>query len=251
MTVSPHLPSYEPSDPSSNTESSASDACATDVETGSSCSSSIFEQPSDSAMHEDAQRAGNRAEAASGTSSTVDTSHNVRVAQTTHSCLRVSKGRCCKGASTPRYTEDSYSALIACLRYHLASLRSALPPVARSSELKNVLADALRYKRALTKELEVLREAMPYAQQVSVKRSASGCLRVKVSCDKEPGLVTALMDALDGFGVMFTSVRVSCQNDMIKIDAVSTEDVGEIIGPLKIFLMSTIMRFSPKNLVVH
>ncbi|KAI5063155.1 hypothetical protein GOP47_0021702 [Adiantum capillus-veneris] len=157
--------------------------------------------------------------------------------------------KCCKrGRSITRH--KGYAACtrpdsIACLRQHLASLRSLLPHSARSSKARNLVADALRYKNMLRKQIETLQKALPYAQQVNVRRlGPSGGLKIDVSCDKEPGLLVALMEAIESFGLAFTNMNVSCLNEKIRLDAVGDMEISERIGSLKVALMATIMRFS-------
>lgn len=130
------------------------------------------------------------------------------------------------------------------LHFHLASLRSLLPPTARSSRSCSVIADAVRYRKALEKEIQLLLAALPHSHQVDVRRVECGGLQIGITCKKKAGLMVALMEAMENFGLHFANVSVSCQDDNITIDALSTQDGGEKAGALKGMLVATITRFS-------
>ncbi|KAH7352444.1 hypothetical protein KP509_19G045400 [Ceratopteris richardii] len=244
MAVSEKLPPYEPSPDSTDSSSSLSSShmdLSSDGESSSSCSSSVYNECNDSVLHCAGKEAEDKGE---DQEETVPLSSGyMPPARLTPPSLRVSVARC-KGASTSRLMSDVDAVDIQRLRYHLASLRSLLPPLARSSQPGNVIRDALKYKKALAKELDVLQNAVPYARQVNVKQSGTGCLKVGISCDKKPGLLIALMEALDRSGLTFTSVNLSCLNDKVEINAVSTKGVKRSPASVKVALLSTIMHFS-------
>lgn len=134
------------------------------------------------------------------------------------------------------------------LHSHLASLRSLLPPTARSAQSGNVIADALRYKKTLKKEIQLLLTALPYYHQVDVRSVECGGLQIGVACKKKSGLMVALMEAMESFGLHFNNVSVSCQDGNITIDARSSQDCGgEKAGALKGILVATISRFSQRQ----
>ncbi|MCO5550752.1 hypothetical protein L7F22_004243 [Adiantum nelumboides] len=151
-------------------------------------------------------------------------------------CCKKTRSMICGDAAAPNS--------IARLHQHLVSLRSLLPPSARFSRTRDVVADALLYKKVLRKQIQILQKALPYAQQVNVKRLGSGGLQIGVFCKKEPGLLVALMEAIESFGLAFANVNVSCLDEKIRIDAIGDMEISERIGSLKVALMATIMRFS-------
>lgn len=129
------------------------------------------------------------------------------------------------------------------LHRQLVALRSMVPPSARSSQ-HSVIADALKYKKALKNEIHELQRALPFAQQkVNVVRGDAG-LQISLVCKKKSGLLIALMEAMDSFGIVLSKVNVCCRNGIV-IDALSTQDsTPHVDSLLKVALMTTIARFS-------
>lgn len=129
------------------------------------------------------------------------------------------------------------------LHRQLVALRSMVPPSARSSQ-HSVIADALKYKKALKNEIHQLQRALPFARQVNVVRGEGG-LQISLVCKKKSGLLIALMEAIESFGLVLSKVNVCCR-DGIMIDALSTQgSTPHVDSLLKFALMTTIARFSP------
>lgn len=69
----------------------------------------------------------------------------------------------------------------------------------------------------------VLKRVLIIYKQVDVRRVECGGLQIGIECKKKSGLMVALMEAMESFGLLFTNVNVSCQDDNITIDALSTK----------------------------
>lgn len=118
--------------------------------------------------------------------------------------------------------EEKEEPVVEALCKQLRSLRSVIP---NSSPSSCVITDAIEYKEELKRQIEELQNGLALgstdlqagrARSTQVEVIANdGRLEIHVSSEKKPGLMVALMEAIEGFGLVFEVANLSCRNRVV------------------------------------